>query len=81
MREIYDEICRDGFIAKEAYTDNYLGTIRKSAISEGHVSTQKKFWEGCLLNWYDRVVEIRIRPDEMPEVFFLTENSKKITGG
>lgn len=72
MREIYEEICRNGFIAKEAYTDKYLGTVRRSSISEGHVSTQKKFWKGCLLNWYDRVVEIRIRPDEMPEVFFLT---------
>ena len=81
MREIYEGICRGRFVAKEAYTDKYLGTVARSCITEGHVSTQKKFWEGCLLNWYDRVVEIRIRPSELPEVFFLTENSKKITGG
>lgn len=72
MREIYERICRDRFVAKEAYTNKYLGTVARSCITEGHVSTQKKFWEGCLLNWYDRVVEIRIRPDEMPEVFFST---------
>lgn len=72
MREIYERVCRNGFIAKEAHTDKYLGTVRRSYITEGHVSTQKKFWNGCLLNWYDRVVEIRIRPNEMPEVFFLT---------
>lgn len=81
MREIYEGICRGPFIAKEAYTNNCLGTVNRCRIGNGHVSTQKKFWEGNLLNWHDRVIEIRIRQDELPEVFFLTEESRKITGG
>lgn len=87
MRDIYEQICRDRFIAKEAYTDECLGTVSRCFVGNGHVSTKKKFWEGNLPNWYDRVVEIRIRRDELPEVFFLTENSlgercyRLMTGG
>lgn len=81
MRDIYEGICRGRFIAKEAYTNAYLGTVSRCCVGNGHISTNGKFWEGNLPNWYDRVIEIRIRKGELPEVFFLTEKSKKITGG
>ena len=79
MREIYEQLCKDSFTATEAYTNNHLGVIHK-LWKGGHGSSREVFWIGCLENWYDRIVEIRFRRDEMPEVYFLTENSKKVLG-
>lgn len=81
MRDVYEKLCRaGGFTATEAYTNNHLGVVWKSERG-GHTNSREVFWTGCLENWYDRVEEIRFRKDEMPEVYFLTENSKKIIGG
>lgn len=78
MREFYEKILQDKFTATEAYTGDFLGIV-SPATKDKHSCSHKFFWNGSLseLNWFNRVVEIRLRQGEMPEVYFETEKSKR----
>ena len=79
MQEFYEKILQDRFTATEAYTGNFLGIVSPTAKNR-HSCSRQAFWDGSLfeLAWFNRVVEIRLRQGEMPEVYFETEKSKRV---
>jgi len=76
MRNEFERVLKNPVCFKEAYTNMLLGTVKP--VVGGHSCSRERFWTGNLENLYDRVVEIRIRPNEIPEVYFETENSIKL---
>lgn len=73
MKQYFTMILRAGPVCfTEAYTNKDLGVVKN-----GQHTELKKFWIGNIENYWDQVVEIRLRADEMPQVFIETDESRK----
>lgn len=71
LQKIFRSLIQDDCRFYDAITNEFLGVVRPVSLTQNHHCSKEQFWVGLLHNSHDKVKEIRVRRDKMPEIFFV----------